>query len=522
MFGYPKWRAWTIIAVSALAVFFSIPNFMPRSVWEQKVPAKMQSWWRPMTLGLDLQGGAYLLLEVQTDELVKERLNSMADSARTALREARIKFNMQGVQDGKLNIRVLSDADVIKAQGIIAKLDTDTPVEFEIQENVLSVFYPAETVDKMKADATNQSVEIVRRRLDETGTKELSIQRQGADRIVVQLPGEQNPAAVKQLLGKTAKMTFHLVDENTTLADAKRGLLPAGSMRLPERSGGDLILLRKVIVGGEQLKDARQEYGQNGEVVVGFSFHTLGAKQFAKATAENIGRRLAIVLDGEVLTAPTINSEIVGSGIITGNFTVKEASDLALMLRSGALPAPLTVVEERVVGAGLGEDSIKAGAYACLIGSVMVFIFMLLVYGRFGMFANVALLINVFLLFAVLSAIGATLTLPGLAGIALTIGMAVDSNVLIFERMRDEAKLGRSPLAVIDAGFEHALTAIVDSQITTLMAAAVLFFMGSGPIKGFSITLGIGVLTSLFTATMVTKFLIMIWYSVTKPKSIKL
>ena len=409
----------------------------------------------------------------------------------------------------------------MNVQGAISKLEEG--LTFKVDGNEMQVQFSEEALNKMKTEAVTQSIEIVRRRIDELGTKEPSIQRQGADRIVLQLPGVQDPGQVKAILGKTAKMAFHLVDEETSVMDARRGKIPPDSMLMSGDETGYLVLKRAVIVGGEQLDTAKADYGEAGEAVVAFSFKSLGAQKFGKATSENVGRRLAIVLDGKIISAPVINSPITGGkGVITGNFTVQSASDLALLLRSGALPAPLEVIEERVVGAGLGEDSIKAGAYACLIGTVLVFAFMLIVYGWFGMFANVALLVNVFLIVSILSALGATLTLPGLAGIALTIGMAVDSNVLIYARMRDEVALGRAPLQVINAGFENAFSAIIDSQITTFFAAAVLFFMGSGPVKGFAVTLGVGVFTSLFTAIMITKFLIMIWYTIKKPKTIKL
>ena len=377
---------------------------------------------------------------------------------------------------------------------------------------------------KMKAEAANTAIEIVRKRIDDLGTKEPSIQLQGSDQIAIQLPGVQNPAEVEALLGKTAKMTFHLVDESVSLADAQRAKMPFDSVLVDGDEGGAYVLKRAPIVGGDQLASATATMDQTGQAVVAFKFHDRGAKAFAKATTENVNRRLAIVLDGKVISAPVISEPITsGDGRISGNFTMQSASELALMLRSGALPAPLEKIRSGSVGAGLGSDSIQKGAWACIVGAIVVFAIMLIFYGWFGMFANIALIINVCLIFAVLSAFGATLTLPGLAGIALTIGMAVDSNVLIYARMRDEIKAGHTvPLQVIDAGFGGAFTAIVDSQITTLFAAIVLFFMGAGPIKGFSITLGVGVFTSLFTAIMITKFLILIWYNIFKPKTIRL
>ncbi|MBQ4084922.1 MAG: protein translocase subunit SecD [Alphaproteobacteria bacterium] len=520
MFGYPKWRAWTIIVVSAISLFFSIPNFMSEEYYKTNVPKSMQSWWRPMSLGLDLKGGSSLLLEVQMDALVNERMSSLADAARSVLREKQITFLPPRTENGVLTIKVISSSELLNAKTLINKLEPG--LDIEIQDNDLKITYSDMALTKLQTEAISQSIEIVRKRIDELGTKEPSIQQQGSNRIQVQLPGVQNPSEVKALLGKTAKMTFHLVDEKTTVADAQRGKIPSDSMLINSDDTGTIVIKRQIIVGGDQLESAKADFGEGAEPVVAFAFKSLGAKKFAQVTRENVGKRLAIVLDGQVISAPVINGPIPGRGIISGSFTVESASELALMLRSGALPAPLIVVDERFVGADLGTDSIQSGTIACLIGMGLVFAFMLIVYGWFGMFANLALVINVFLLLSVLSLLGATLTLPGLAGIALTIGMAVDSNVLIYARMKDEARLGRSPIQVINAGFENSFTAIFDSQITTLFAAMVLFFMGSGPIRGFSVTLGVGVLTSLFTAVMITKFLIMIWYTLTKPKTIKI
>ncbi|MGN1091562.1 MAG: protein translocase subunit SecD [Alphaproteobacteria bacterium] len=523
MFGYPKWRAWTVIIVSLLGIFFSIPNFMSTEYYKTHVSKKMQEWWHPMTLGLDLQGGSNLLLEIQTDALINDRLAALGDSARSVLRENSIKFSSPKVEDGKLRIKILDASKMPVASDLIVKQESEK-MSVESADNELIITYTNDALDRIKAEAATKAIEIVRLRIDDLGTKEPSIQRQGMDQISVQLPGVQNPNEVEALLGKTAKMTFHLVDESVSAADASRGKLPVDSMLLSGDDVEPLVVKRAPVVGGNQLDTAKPNYDETGAVVVWFSFRPDGAKSFARATRENIGRRLAIVLDGKIISAPVIRDAITkGQGTISGNFTMESASELALMLRSGALPAPLTVVEKRTVGAGLGSDSIQKGAWACVIGAGLVFLFMLLFYGWFGMFANVALVINVCLIFAVLSALGATLTLPGLAGIALTIGMAVDSNVLIYARMRDEIKSGHTvPLQVIDAGFNGSFAAIVDSQITTLFAAIVLFFMGAGPIKGFSITLGVGVFTSLFTAIMITKFLILIWYSVFKPKKINL
>ena len=340
---------------------------------------------------------------------------------------------------------------------------------------------------------------------------------------MIQLPGVQDPAEIKALMGKTAKMTFHLVDEEASPQLAQMGKISPDSMLVVGEETGYLVLKRSVVVGGESLEDARGTYDENGRPAVEFRFKSSGAKKFGNATRDNVGRRLAIVLDGRVISAPVINSPITGGkGIITGNFTVQTANDLALLLRSGALPAPLLVVEERVVGAGLGEDSIKAGTMACWIGLALVFIFMILIYGWFGVVADLVLLANGILLLALLSILGATLTLPGLAGIALTIGMAVDANIIIFERMKEEQMHGVTvPKDVLERGFDGSFSAILDGQLTTLFAAGILIWLGSGPVRGFGVTLGLGLLSTLFAAILVSKLILIAWMRVKHPKVIK-
>ena len=527
MFGYAKWKAWTVILVSTFGILFALPSLLPQSVYNL-APQSVQSIWHPITLGLDLRGGSSLLLEVETPSLLKERLVSLSDSIRSGLLEKRIRFVPPKVQgeglDQYISFKVLNATDVLKAKDIVRKIEFGA-LDVTTSGNEMKVVYTEVALNKMIQAAVSQSIDIVRRRIDDLGTKEPSIQRQGQDRIQVQLPGVQDPAEVKALIGKTAKMSFHLVDEGTSVYDAQRGKISPDSMLIPGDDYADnlYVVKRLPVVSGEQLETASASYGDSGEAVVAFGFKSLGARRFATATRENIGKRLAIVLDGKVISAPVINSAITGGrGIITGNFTVESAADLALLLRSGALPAPLAVIEEKVVGPGLGADSIQAGLVSCLIGTLLVFGFVFLVYGKMGTFANIALILNGFLLLSVLSLFNATLTLPGLAGIALTIGMAVDSNILVFERMRDEVALGRAPLNVIHAGFENSFSAIFDSQLTTLTAALILFWLGSGPVKGFGVTLGVGILTTMFTALLVTKFLMLVWYYTKKPKEIKL
>ena len=381
----------------------------------------------------------------------------------------------------------------------------------------MSVGYTETALKQLKLQVVDQSIEIVRRRIDALGTKEPVIQRQGEDRIVVQLPGLQNPEEVKELLGKTAKMSFHLVDSNSTAMDARRGKLSGTSRLVKGVEGETYVIFRKPIISGEHLKNANVQF-QEGQPVVGFEFDTVGGKKFGETTKNNIGERLAIVLDNEVISAPTIQTAILGgSGVITGNFTTKTANDLAVLLKSGALPAPLEVLEERTVGAGLGADSIREGVIASIIGLIAVVAFIIAAYGLFGVFTTIAVFTNLFLLLGALSFIGATLTLPGIAGIILTIGMAVDANVLIFERMREEVKAGRSPRDAADAGFTEAWNTIVDSNLTTLVAAFVLFYFGTGPVRGFAVTLSIGIATSMFTSVTVTRLIIASWLTKNKP-----
>ncbi|MFQ5985423.1 MAG: protein translocase subunit SecD, partial [Alphaproteobacteria bacterium] len=370
-----------------------------------------------------------------------------------------------------------------------------------------------------------QSIEIVRRRIDETGTREPTIQRQGEDRILVQLPGVDDPDRIKGLLGKTAKLQFRLVDVGTSVADALQGRLPPGSELLEADDEVDAagrprlyVVRKRVIVGGDRLVDAQPTI-QTNLPVVSFSFDRVGARKFGAATTENVGRPLAIVLDNKVISAPVIREPITGgAGIITGNFTVQETTDLALLLRAGALPAPLTILEERSVGPSLGADSIRAGKFAAILGLVLVVAFMTTGYGLFGLAANVALILNIVIIGGVLSLLQATLTLPGIAGIVLTIGMAVDANVLIFERVREEVANGRTPFSAVDAGYRRALTTIIDSNVTTFIAAILLFGLGSGPVKGFGVTLAIGIATSMFTAVMVTRMVIVLWLHRRRPR----
>lgn len=509
MYKLSRSRIMIILAICLLGIFFAIPNMLSDT-------SKLPKWWQPVNLGLDLQGGSNLLLEVNMDDVLKERMSTIEDSVRQVLREDKIRYQNLKAGADSVKVKIENANSRAKAVSKFNKVD-DGLVISEEDDGTVVISYSDTALNQLKAKVVDQSIEIVRRRIDELGTKEPVIQRQGSDRIVVQLPGLQNPEYVKTLLGKTAKMAFHLVDNRSTAADARRGKLSTTSRLINSTDGETLVISRKPVVGGENLIDAQPSF-QEGDPVVSFKFNGLGGKKFGEATKNNIGERLAIVLDNEVISAPVIQSAILGgSGVISGNFTVKSASDLALLLRSGALPAPLEVLEERTVGAGLGADSIREGVYASIIGLIAVVVFMIAAYGLFGVFTTVTVFINLFLMLGILSFIGATLTLPGIAGIILTIGMAVDANVLIFERMREEVKNGRSTKDAAEAGFTEAWSTILDSNLTTLVAAAVLFYFGSGPVRGFAVTLAIGIASSMFTSVTVTRVIIASWIAKYKP-----
>jgi len=523
MLGFSRWKMLLTLVVCLIGAALAAPNLLTRQTAES-----LPSWLphRQINLGLDLRGGSYLLLQVDTAAVIRERLESLTDTIRDELRKARIRYEGLGVQGDAVAVRVPDAAQQDEAAGLLRKLDPDAVVD-SAEPGRFRLTLTEAAIRLRESAAVDQSLEIIRRRIDETGVREPLIQRQGADRILVQLPGLDDPQRIKSLIGKTAKMTFHLVDEEASLSDALAGRAPPGSEVLPLLERGvakgqerRIVVRKRVMVSGENLIDAQPNF-QEGQPIVTFRFDAAGGKRFGDTTSQNVAKRLAIVLDGQVISAPQIREPILGgSGIITGSFTVAEAQDLALLLRAGALPAPLTVLEERTVGPGLGSDSIQAGLLAGLVGTILVLSFMLVAYGSFGFIANVALIANAVLLVAAMSVLQATLTLPGIAGIVLTIGMAVDSNVLIFEHIREEVRSGHSPVSAIDSGFTRALTTIIDSNLTTLFAAALLFAFGSGPVRGFAVTLGIGILTSMFTAVTLTRLLVVTWLQRARPKSL--
>ncbi len=523
MLYFSTWKIVLICVVCALGVLLSLPNLLSPALLA-KLPDFIPH--KRVSLGLDLRGGSYLLLEVDVAAAERERLNSIVDTVRRGLRNADIGYTGLEVKGDAIAFTIREPGQIDAARQALGKLDPDLTVNIVAGGSGTVAFGTAAT-DARRSQAVQQSIEIIRRRIDETGTKEPTIEQEGQDRILVQLPGIDDPEHVKALLGRTAKLTFQLVDTDVSLDAARSGHLPPGDVILPAedartaRQGPPAYVLhRRVMVGGDTLVDAQPTF-QSNEPVVSFRFDAEGAKRFGDATRENVGKPFAIVLDNKVISAPVIREPILGgSGIISGSFSVQSASDLGLLLRAGALPAPITILEERTVGPDLGADSIHAGATASIVGVILVVVFMILFYGLFGIFADIALFFNLCLMLGALSLLGATLTLPGIAGIALTMGMAVDANVLVYERIREEVRAGRTMLSSLDAGFKRAFGTILDSHITTLVAGGLMFWLGSGPIKGFAVTLSIGVLTSLFSAILVTRLLIVTWVRRWRPRAI--
>jgi preprotein translocase subunit SecD len=520
MLRFPPWKVALILGICAVGLVLSLPNLFSREQMQQ-LPD-----WLPheqINLGLDLQGGSHLLLEVDLRAVTEERLETLLDDIRSILRPARIGYRGLGVR-GDAATFTLTDAGAAgQAVDLLGELNPNPLArEVEIVEGDggrIDVGLTESAIRELQDAAVRQSLEIVRRRIDEVGTREPTIQRQGEDRILVQVPGEKDPESIKRLLGQTAKLTFHLVDLETPVTQALAGNLPAGSMLLPsdEQGQSEIVVRKRVEVSGESLVDAQPTYQQN-QPVVSFRFDTAGGRKFGNVTREHVGELLAIVLDDKVISSPRIREPILGgSGVISGSFTVQTANELAVLLRAGALPAPLEIIEERSVGPDLGADSIAAGEIAGVVALVLVMGLMALYYGLFGVAACAALIVNLILIVGVLSALQATLTLPGIAGIVLTIGMAVDANVLIFERIREEVRSGRSPLSAVDAGYREAMRTIIDANLTTLIAAVLLYAFGSGPVRGFAVTLGIGIVTSMFTAISLTRLMVVSWLRRTRP-----
>ncbi len=553
MLNFPLWKRLLVIAVSLIGVAVTLPNLFYDRVERAndaraaiaagaaetpELAAAMAGWpgflpSRLINLGLDLRGGAHVLVEVQLADAQADRLEGLWPEVRDRLRDLRGEVGAVRRLDGppqELRIRIGEPAGL---QAALAAVEAVSQPVFSITgigtrdflvraqgADELVVTMSEAEIAAMNQRVMQQSLEIIRRRVDETGTREPSIQRQGADRVLVQVPGVGSAEELLAVIGQTARLSFHPVVNRTTDATVRPGLDEVIHPSLDE-PGMFYVLERRAVVTGDQLVDSQPSFDQNGQPAVNFRFNPQGGAAFGRYTAENIGKPFAIVLDDEVISAPVIQSHIPGgTGIITGNFTPEDSTRLAILLRAGALPAEIRVLEQRVIGPELGQDSIEAGRFSALVALLAVGGYMIASYGFFGVVACVALLVNLALIFALMTMIGATLTMPGIAGVVLTIGMAVDSNVLIFERIREELRTARGPARAMQLGFDKALSSIVDANVTTLIVAVILYFLGSGPVRGFAVTLGFGILGTVFTAVFFTQLILAVWYDWRRPKTI--
>ena len=512
MLIFSKLKIFIISSLCLLAIYFSLPTFLLNNEIANK-NSRLKSIIpnNKVNLGLDLQGGSQLLLEIDVASYISDQVEILKDETKNVFYEESIRTLVEKV-DNKIIFNITNEDEKQNAKKLIRKLSKQ--VEISEDNGQFQVYFSDGELKNIKQNLIKQSIEIVRRRVDENGTKEPTIIAQGDKRILLQVPGVQNSQELKEVLGKTAKMTFHLAsNESSSTFD---------SIQVFDNAGNSFLLNKEVILSGDLLVDASATYFE-GKPAVAFRFNSLGSRKFAQITTDNIGKIFAIVLDGKVITAPVINTVInQGSGVISGNFTTQEAGQVALLLRAGALPAPLTVVEERSVGPSLGSDSISSGKIASLMSLVLIAIFMILFYGIFGFIANIALFVNIAIIISFLSMLGATLTLPGIAGIVLTMGMSVDANVLIFERIKEELSSKKSLLASVEQGFSQAYRTILDSNLTTLIVAFFLYVFGNGSVKGFAVTLSIGIMSSMFTAILLTRMLISIWLKKTRPKKLSL
>ncbi len=512
-----KWKVWLALLVTIFSIVYSVPSLIPLFGSDKKISFLPDS---KVNLGLDLRGGSHLLFEADTEKFMQEQSDNLLEDIKARLRTEKLAYKSASSQNHVLLLQVEADEGE-QAEDIISGIDAGLIVKND--NGRITVSYSDKMLRDKKMKLLEQSIEIVRRRVDETGTAEPMIQRQGESRILLQVPGLQDPAHLKELVGKTAKMTFHMVAASSEVAGASPTNPPPGAMYAlfsehGQDKGRGIFIKRRALISGESLVDAHASFDNAGRPAVAFRFDSIGARKFAEITRENVGKPFAIVLDGKVISAPNINEPILGgSGIITGMDDVAGANDLALLLRAGALPVPLNVVEERTVGPSLGADSIKAGKFASALSLALVMIFMVLYYSLFGLFSCLALTVNLFLIMSFMAIIGATLTLPGIAGVILSLGMAVDANVLIYERIKEEVRAGRSIFAAVDSGFKRVFITICDSHITTMCAAVIMFAVGAGTVKGFAVTLAIGIASSLFTATLLNRILVYYWMRKTRP-----
>jgi preprotein translocase subunit SecD len=522
MLDFPRWKIWLVILTLVVGCAYAIPSFLTEQTLSS-VPSALKP---RVNLGLDLSGGSHLLLEASTAEVAKQRLVAMEEQIRTELRrnQPRIAIGDISARDGRLSFMVreptLLDAAVERirpmTQGAGLTGQRDFTVEVRDGNRIVVTPTPAGVANAVES-AMDVAVEVIRKRIDEMGTREPTIIREGRDRILVEVPGLQDPKALKDLLGQTAKLEFKLVDQTANDTDLVAGRAPIGSEIVPYPDnplGVPVIAVkRQVMVSGDELIDAQQGYDQDTNApVVNIRFNGSGSNKFARVTQANVGKPFAMILDGKVLSAPNINTPILGgSAQISGNFTVESANELAVALRSGKLPVKLTVVEESTVRPELGQDSIRKGVLACVVATLAVLIFMIVTYGRFGLYADLALMLNILLIIGVMAIFNATLTLPGIAGFVLTIGAAVDANVLINERIREEQRRGRNIVQTLETGYKEAQRAIMDANVTNVIAAALMFYFGSGPVKGFAVVLTVGIVTSVFTAVTVSRLFVALW-----------
>ncbi|MDA8869758.1 protein translocase subunit SecD [Rhizobiaceae bacterium] len=539
MLHFSRWKIVSTLLVVALGVLIALPNVFSASQLEA-----LPDWFpkKQISLGLDLQGGVHLQVRVEKEDIVEERLKTLVSDIRQSLRDRelgpigyagisgrgeRVTVRLLTAEDSQAaQERLSSLLDPVTSNSVLGGLGTVEVEQSSPQPDVLVYALTEDGIDERLRSAVSQSIEVIRNRVDELGTTEPIIQRQGTDRVIVQVPGYDDPERLKEIIGTTAKLGFYMVDETISASDALANRAPVGSRVIdtadPESGEPNVVILDRVEISGEDLNDAQQGFdSRTNEPIVTFRFNTKASKRFCTISSQNVGKRFAIVLDDTSISAPVIRDAICGgSGQISGSFTAQSANDLAVLMRAGALPAAITFVEERTVGPGLGQDSIDAGQIASIIAGVLVVVFMLLAYGTLGIIANLALIANIVMILGLLSLIGATLTLPGIAGIVLTMGMAVDANVLIYERIREERRNGRSVMQAVDIGFRQALGTILDANVTTLIAAFILFYLGSGPIKGFAVTLAIGILTSVFTAFTLTRLMVVLWLRRFRPKEL--
>jgi preprotein translocase subunit SecD len=527
MHDFPRWKVWLISLTIIVGIFFAIPSLLPpsaRNYWPSWLPNEK------ISLGLDLAGGSQLLLEADANDAAKQRIQSMEDSVTTELRRSpRIDVGDISVAGGRLSFMVRDphqvDAAVERLRALTRPVGLTGSRDWDVQviDSSRIVLTPtASGSARALKDAMTVARDVVRRRIDPQGTKEITVINQGERRILVQVPGVEDPEALKMLIGQTARLEFKLVDLSANPADVQAGRAPPGSQVLPMADGsGAMAVKRRVMVSGEQLTDAKQSFDQNGAPDIDITFNSAGARRFGRVTQENVGKPFAIILDDKILSAPNINEPILGGRAqISGNFTVQSAHDLAVSLASGKLPVKLNVIEERTVGPDLGKDSIQKGVIASIAATLGVILFMLVTYGRFGVYTTYGLIVNALLILGIMAIFNASLTLPGIAGFVLTIGAAVDANVLINERIREEQRRGRRVIDALETGYKEASTAIFDANITNVIAAALMWYFGSGPIRGFAVVLMIGIVTSVFTAVNFTRMLVSVWVRRKRPREL--